>query len=385
MPIVFVVRALFGLLSWLILAAAAYLLWSWSHGQWVRDAAEALRHVHGPQWRLYAGLALLAWSFLGRVVVLMLLPAGGPSLRGGRGEISTVTAPDGSVIHVESFGPPGAPPIVLTHGWGLNATSWGLTERALAGRFRLILWDLPGLGRSKGPTDGRYTLERLAEGLSAVLATAAGRPAVLVGHSIGGMITQTYLRDRPTAQAGLTAGAVLIDTSHRNPIDTMIAAGLWRALRRPVIEPMLHLTIWLSPLVWLSSWKGYLDGSSQIATRLTGFGRHGTREQVDYAALLSAKNSPAVLAKGDLAMFRWSGTEALPGIADPLLVIVGDKDIVTLPNASRFIAEQVPRARLQLLSGGGHMTFMELHAGVNTLISDFADTVMTTPADSSTI
>ena len=44
-------------------------------------------------------------------------------------------------------------------------------------RFRLIAWDLPGLGRSVQPADGDYRLEKLARDLEAVLGLAGGRPA----------------------------------------------------------------------------------------------------------------------------------------------------------------------------------------------------------------
>ena len=116
---------------------------------------------------------------------------------------------------------------------------------------------------------------------------------------------------------------MLIDTTYENPIETMWRAALWRALRWPVIEPIMWLTVALSPLAWLSSWQGYLSGSNQLATRLTVFGRFATRGQVDFSARLSCKGSPGVQAKGNLAMFRWRVSEVLPTIGVPVLVLGG--------------------------------------------------------------
>ena len=69
--------------------------------------------------------------------------------------------------------------------------------------------------------------------------------------------------------------------------------------------------------------------------------------------MLSTRNAPAVQAKGNLAMFRWDVSAALPFIDKPVLVIGGDSDIVTKLVASRVIAEAILGARLQVVEGGG--------------------------------
>ncbi len=337
MPVVLIPRLLFSLISWAILGSAIYLLWSWGHGYDVIDANGVAHHLHGPAWWLYVGSALLAWSFLGRFVVLAFIPAGKDEPREQRSAGHVVQAPDGSALHVEDFGQTSGATLVLTHGWGLNSTAWWYTKKALGERFRLMTWDLPGLGRSKPPKDGRFTIDRFAEALGAVVEAVGPGPVVLVGHSIGGMTTQTFWRACPEAVRRRVAGVVLVDTTHEDPICTMWLSGLWRALRWPLIEPMMWLTVALSPLMWLSSWQGYLSGANQLAMRLTGFGRHATRGQVNFTARLACKGSPGVQAKGNMAMFRWKATEVLSSISVPMLVLAGSKDIVTLPAASRTI------------------------------------------------
>ena len=138
-------------------------------------------------------------------------------------------------------------------------------------------------------------------------------------------------------------------------------------------------TVALSPLVWLSSWQSYLSGSSQLAMRLTGFGRHATRGQVDFTARLACKGSPGVQAKGNLAMFRWKATELLQAIPTPVLVLAGSKDIVTLPSASEFIAAQTPQGRVVVLEGAGHMGFMERAEAYDRAIAEFAATIVSRP------
>ena len=76
---------------------------------------------------------------------------------------------------------------------GTNSTEWYYAKRHLSDRFRLILWDLPGLGESIQPADRNFALERMASDLRSVLALAHGKPVVLVGQSIGGMINLNVL------------------------------------------------------------------------------------------------------------------------------------------------------------------------------------------------
>ena len=179
----------------------------------------------------------------------------------------------------------------------------------MATKFHVITWDLPGVGRSKG----KIGLESFAADLCAVTALAGGRKAVLVGHSIGGMTIQTLVRDDPDFIDAYVAGIVLLNTTYTNPLRTMILSPLWRALRWPLIEPLMWLAIPLLPLVWLSAWQSYLSGSAHLANRF-GFGKHVSRSQLNATTLLATRNSPGAQARGNLAMFRWDATDALSKI-----------------------------------------------------------------------
>jgi pimeloyl-ACP methyl ester carboxylesterase len=75
---------------------------------------------------------------------------------------------------VEFYGPEDGQPIILTHGWGPNSTVWYYAKRQLTDRFRVIVWDLPGLGKSSGPKT-TTTPRKYARDLEAVVA--------LVGNS----------------------------------------------------------------------------------------------------------------------------------------------------------------------------------------------------------
>lgn len=379
MPMFAVLRFLFLLVSLAILGTTGYLLWSWYDGDVVRDADGYLTRVR-EDWRLWTGVGLLAWSGLGRFILPLLIAKKDtdPS-RPTRGEGRTFTGASGAALYVEEHGKSDAPPVILTHGWGLDSTIWHYAKRDLGARFRVLAWDLPGLGRSSTAKDGAVSLTDFAADLRTLIGLAGGRPVVLVGHSIGGMTIQTLARDNPELFGREVAGVVLVNTTHTNPLKTMILSGLVQALRWPVLEPMMRLTIWLQPVAWLAAWQSYFSGSAHLANRL-GFGRYVTRSQLEHTTLLATRNPPGVSAKGNLAMFRWDATPDLPKLTVPTLVLGGDKDIVTKLEASRTIVDRIPGARLEVVEGVNHMGFLERSEVYNQAIAEFVESVQPRPA-----
>jgi pimeloyl-ACP methyl ester carboxylesterase len=367
-------RPLFALLSLLILGLAAYLLWRWYQGDVVRYPDGVVVHIR-QGWHLWLGLTLLAWSFLGRSVMLWLLarPDRDPT-RPERGRGQHLPVADGASLYVETVGPSDAPTIILIHGWSLDSTIWFYAKRDLAKRFRVIVWDHRGLGQSKIESTSAVQLSNMAKDLRTVLDYAGPRPVVLVGHSIGGMTIQTLARDHPELFGRKIAGAVLVNTTYTNPLQTILFSPLFTALRFPIIEPLLYLQIWLAPLAWLASWQSYLSGTSHLAARL-GFTHNVTRSQLEHTALLMTRNSPAVMSRGDLAMFRWDATAALPQLSVPTLVIAGASDIVTKPEASHTIANAIPHASLEVIDDANHMGFLEKADIYNAAVAAFAASV----------
>ena len=373
MPLMFLLKLAFGLLSLLILASAGYLLWTWWDGYLI-SAVDAVGLVFvRDDWRLWTGLGLLTWSFLGRLVVTPLLAKGDTDPTSPRREAGTmIEGWQGTSLYVERRGGGAGVPLVLTHGWGLDSTIWDYASRDLGRDHPLIVWDLPGLGRSKVKPDA-VTLPAFAEDLRKVVESSAEDRVVLVGHSIGGMTIQTLVRDHPEFVRERVAGVVLINTTYTNPLHTMILSPLLLALQKPLLEPVFHIMAGLQPLVWLGAWQSYLSGSAHIANRF-GFGRYVTRSQLEHTTLLATRNPPAVQARGNLAMFHWDATDALKALDVPLLVLGGSLDIITRAEASCDIVARTPGATLEIVDGVNHMGFLEradlYHLAIGTFVAD---------------
>lgn len=366
--LVFLQRLLsFGSLA--ILGVAAWLLWRWYDAWHVAGTLGLDEPSNAPLWW---GAGLLAFSLLGRFPVLMALGRNGLSPPVRRVERREVPGADGAVLNVEVEGAADGPILLFTHGWGLSAPIWAEARAALGGRFGLVFWDLPGLGRSGRPPAG-YSIEGFAEDLYAVIdSLPEDRPLILVGHSIGGMTVQTFCARHPELLKRRVAGIVLENTTHTNPLETMVFSRAVRPLQ-PVIEAMTRVSMVLSPLIWVMNWQAWLSGSTHIATRIAGFGARPTREQLDRTARLITRSSPAVQARGNLAMLHWSVTDDLPRIDVPALVFVGGRDLITKDHAGETIAAALPQGRLVRVEDAGHMGPVEKAAFYNEQIGDFAE------------
>ena len=381
---------LLGLLSLALLSYGAYLLGDYFElGEKIGltdavadpDDADAARpdgrriDDRDEPWMLWTGLALLAFSLGGRWLLIPLLgPSEVTTPRATReGEVRRLRRPDGTELHVELHGPADGQPVVLAHGWSLNSTAWYYLKRELGDRYRLVLWDLPGLGLSSKAANNDYSIDRMASDLEAVIGEAGGKPVVLVGHSIGGMILQTFCRLYPGQVGSRVAGLVLVDTTYTNPLRTAMFSGLLTALQKPLIEPLLHLTVWTSPLVRLMSLQSYQNGTQHLTTRITSFAGGQTWGQVDFASRLAAFASPAVVARGSLAMLRFDESETLKDVRAATLVFAGRNDRLTKPIASERITAHVKGARLEAVEPGGHLAILERHAALAKAVGVFAD------------
>jgi non-heme chloroperoxidase len=113
---------------------------------------------------------------------------------------------DGTDLYVKDWG--AGRPVILLHGWPLNADSWDAQAMALAeAGFRAISYDRRGFGRSGQPWNG-YDYDTLADDLADVMkATGTDRDATIVGFSMGGGEVARYM-SRHNGQGVIAAGLI---------------------------------------------------------------------------------------------------------------------------------------------------------------------------------
>lgn len=113
---------------------------------------------------------------------------------------------DGPVHYVDHGGPADGPLLVCVHGLGGSLVNWAALAPLLTGSCRVVALDLAGFGRTRAGGRGtsvhanRELLHRFLHGVT-------GTPVILVGNSMGGLISILQASDEPDTVAGL----VLID------------------------------------------------------------------------------------------------------------------------------------------------------------------------------
>ena len=137
------------------------------------------------------------------------------------------------------------PPLVLVHGLGGAASNWAELAPLLAPRFRLLVPDLAGHGRS-GRVSGPASLDVFAEHLAALLHLEGVPAAPIVGHSFGGTLALRLAIQRPqlvralvlAAPAGITsstglllANALAPTTNSSRRIDHTVRSWYWPSMK----------------------------------------------------------------------------------------------------------------------------------------------------------
>jgi 3-oxoadipate enol-lactonase len=255
---------------------------------------------------------------------------------------------DGTRIHYEVTGRPGATPILMIQGLGASKNAWNLQRIAMATRFRSISLDNRGAGRSDKPTQP-FTLEQMADDAIAVLDAAGVETAHVVGASMGGVISQIIAVKYPHRVRSLT----LVCTACRNHPWRQELLQTWAhtAEQKGMIEVGKEAAQWvMSPrsfrrLVPAFTWMGPLAALRP---------RHSFVSQIQ--AILDTRE--------DLV-------DELSSITAPTMVIVGNQDILTPRGDSEEIAERIPNAELVVISGAAHGLMMEHSTTFNKILIEF--------------
>ena len=108
----------------------------------------------------------------------------------------------------------GEPPIVLLHGATFRSEDWENIFPRLATRYRVIAYDARGHGKSGRAAT--YTIGEFADDLLRVIDVVAGRPAIVIGHSLGGAAALVAAAKRPDAVRALVLEDPVVDNWDRD-------------------------------------------------------------------------------------------------------------------------------------------------------------------------
>jgi pimeloyl-ACP methyl ester carboxylesterase len=249
--------------------------------------------------------------------------------------------------------------LVLLHGIGGRAEVWEPQLAALSSRYHVIAWNMPGYGGS--PPLPKLTFPALADALETLLDTLPAKRIHLVGHSMGGMVAQEFLRHR----AGRLASVCLYAT---NP-------GIGRPETPEAAEAAR-----LRSEEFMRRRIGPIDAGMSMRdmayTLLDQLLMPYAPQSARVAAIESVSSVPPDVYRAAMRAFlSFDGTEVVPNIQLPTLVIAGGEDRTMPVAVVEAMARQIRGARLEVIGAVGHLANLEDPAAFNRVLADFLVTV----------
>ncbi|QGZ52932.1 MULTISPECIES: alpha/beta fold hydrolase [Streptomyces] len=278
-------------------------------------------------------------------------------------ELTAVSA-DGSPIHVEVYGPEGAPAVVLAHGWTCSIAFWAEQIRALSTDHRVIAYDQRGHGRTPGVGRPGYSTRALADDLEAVLAAALapGEKAVLAGHSMGGM-TLMAAAGRPGFREHAAAALLCSTGPGRLTAESLVVPLRPGGLRTRLTRGILGARAPLGPVTPVS----------RKILKYATMGPGSAPERVDTCARIVHACPRATRVAWSHVLAELDLDAGVRELSLPVAVLVGTADRMTPPVHAREVARALPRCvGLVELAGMGHMTPVEAPEAVTAQIRQLA-------------
>ena len=262
----------------------------------------------------------------------------------------TVQTADGVCLSAQEWGNPNGPTIILIHGFLQSHLAWWkqVTDPALARRFRMITFDLPGHGASDKPWDMALYGDgaKWGNALAAMLDAAGPQKAVVVGWSYGTRVTADYLLthgDGRLAGINFVGPALSGDAAMLGPGMKLLAGAL-------------------------------VDDLAQNLKATRDFNRICFVEAPSEADL---DQLTAISMAVPIKVRRWARRPApyepaLKAITVATLVTHGTLDQVCLLALGQYVARTVPNAQASYYEGVGHSLFWEDAARFNAELAAFA-------------
>ncbi len=226
--------------------------------------------------------------------------------------------------------------VLFIHGAGGGQYTWNSQKAYLERRFTPIMIELPGHGASEG--EGEEEIGKYADHVYSFLKALGLSKVFLVGHSMGGAITQTTALTHPEKVQGI----ILVGTGARLKVLPMILDGI----------------------------KSDFAGTVRKITEFA-YSRKTPSEMIERGVTDMMKCRPEVLYGDFLACDRFDIMNRIDKISLPTLIICGDQDELTPVKYSQFLHHRIKGSKLEILPDAGHMVMMEAAEVFNEKIEKF--------------
>ncbi|WP_111670662.1 alpha/beta fold hydrolase [Algoriphagus litoralis] len=221
----------------------------------------------------------------------------------------------------------------------------------LSKRYRVIAYDHRGQGQSevKGPFD----MDTVASDAAALIQKLGGGPVHFVGLSMGGFVGIRLAARHPE----LIKSLVLLETSaNAEPVEnlpqykTLNGIVKWLGVIPPIASKVMHI-------MFAESWLSNPANKALI--------KHWKTEL--------SSNKRSITGPVDGVIYRKGVEDELSKISCPTMILVGDEDVATKPEKSKYIQMGIAKAKLHVIPGAGHSSCIEKPDEVNRLIGEWLE------------
>lgn len=256
-----------------------------------------------------------------------------------------------SVVPFALFAGDSGEPVVFLHGIGGQPELFRPQLSAFGRAHRCVAWEMPGYGRTTLPAATCFA--SLAEALGRLMDRAAAPRAHLVGHSMGGMVALEFAARSP--------GRVLSLAISGSSAAFGGSTGAWQAefiakRTRPLDEG-----------------KGMAGIAPAVVDGLLGDAPAPEARSAAIAAM-SAIPEPAYRAALD-CLVKFDRRDALAGLAMPVLLLAGGRDMVASPELMKKMQSKIPGAQYAEIAGAGHLANIEKPQAFNDVLATFLDSL----------
>ncbi|MEU7819106.1 alpha/beta hydrolase [Pseudonocardia sp. NPDC049154] len=237
---------------------------------------------------------------------------------------------DGTYLAVVEFGG-GGPPVLLLHGLMGRATTWWSVARRLTDHGRVLGLDARGHGRSQAT--GPWTTDRMADDAADLLEQAGAGPALVIGHSMGGLHALALAARRPD----LVRGVVVEDMA----VDLTGLAG----------RPMADMAAWFGAVPQpFACREAVREAFGHPRRELGDYMAECVEERADGLHLLTRVRDALEIATGWTREARWTDLDA---VGCPVLLVEAEESVV--PEGHMAAMAERLGAEHHVLPGTGHL------------------------------
>lgn len=257
-----------------------------------------------------------------------------------------LTVRDGTRLAWDSDGE--GPAVLLLHGIGSSRRKWEPQVAPLVSAgYRVVRVDLRGFGDTQTPP-GKYAMDDFVSDVVAFVEGIGLGPFHLVGHSLGGMIAQRYLIDRPSS----VLSVALVSTTSHNGRRASAVARLMVTLAEHGFDAVLR--------------------DKRLRAEAEGIVHAAFPEGTPLSMLRRGMEEPSLSrANAWRACIDFSAKDRLGEVRCPALVVHGTHDVLIPFRAGELVARALPGAKWIVEEGAGHSLPQERAESFTRALVDF--------------